>query len=188
MWRNKSCFVAFLQMHLAKFSCQIKDVLERGCFVIVLPDGEPSEALLHVSSLLSCIMEFPDLGAHCALTTCKRLDFLPVKCAGCKSVFCGEHFSPLAHSCAVAAVRDARVPVCPLCDAPVPVRRKGDAPDVAVSAHIDADCQSDPAVERRRKIFDQRCAVKKCKKKEMIRLQCNECGKNFCLSHRHPLV
>ncbi len=130
-------------------------------------------------------MEFPDLGAHCTLATCKRLDFLPVKCSGCSLVFCGEHFSPSAHSCTTSS--DARVPVCPLCDRPIPIRHKGDAPDVAVSAHIDTDCQSDPAKQRRR-VFDKRCAVNKCKKKEMVQLRCDQCGKNFCLSHRHPLV
>ena len=133
-------------------------------------------------------MELPDLGAHCALSSCKRLDFLPVKCSGCGGLFCSSHFSPASHSCPSAS--DARVPVCPLCDRPVPVRRKGDAPDVAVSEHIDADCESDPARRRRnkRRVFDQRCALSKCKKKEMVRLQCEQCGNNYCLAHRHPLV
>jgi len=126
------------------------------------------------------------LGAHCALPDCKRLDFLPIKCSGCQRLYCGQHFSPSVHACPSEAVEDARVPVCPLCDKPIPLRRKGDPPDLLVSAHIDSDCQSDPAKERRR-VFDQRCAVKKCKKKEMIRLRCNECGLNFCLTHRHPL-
>ena len=75
--------------------------------------------------------------------------------------------------------------VCPLCQRPIPVTKRGDPPDLAVSRHIDSECLSDPAKERRR-VFDQRCAVKKCKKKEMIKIRCDDCGRNHCLSHRHP--
>ena len=78
-----------------------------------------------------------------------------------------------------------KVPVCPLCQRPIPVTKRGDPPDLAVSRHIDSECQSDPAKERR-KVFDQRCAVRKCKKKEMIKIRCDDCGRNHCLSHRHP--
>ncbi len=127
-------------------------------------------------------MEFPELGAHCNLKECNRLDFLPVKCAGCANLFCSSHFPASAHSCAGGCANDSRVPVCPLCDRPVPPAKKSDAPDVAVSRHIDADC----AESKRRRIFDKRCAVKKCKKKEMIPLECADCGANFCLAHRHP--
>ena len=75
--------------------------------------------------------------------------------------------------------------MCPLCQRPIPVTKRGDPPDLAVSRHIDSECQSDPAKERR-KVFDQRCAVKKCKKKEMIKIWCDDCGRNHCLTHRHP--
>ena len=75
--------------------------------------------------------------------------------------------------------------MCPLCQRPIPVTKRGDPPDLAVSRHIDSECQSDPAKERR-KVFDQRCAVKKCKKKEMIKIRCDDCGRNYCLTHRHP--
>lgn len=42
------------------------------------------------------------------------------------------------------------MPVCPLCNTPVPVRR-GEMPDVVVGEHIDRDCRSDPA-QRQRKV------------------------------------
>ncbi len=146
---------------------------------------ETGVAWLRRHQSATAAMELPDLGAHCSLSSCKRLDFLPVKCGGCQNVFCGEHFPPSFHACEHAT--DARVPVCPLCNRPVPPRRKDDPPDVAVSAHIDMDCQSDPA-KKRRKIFNKRCSVPKCKKKEMVRLSCQDCGFNYCLQHRHPLV
>jgi hypothetical protein len=39
--------------------------------------------------------------------------------------------------------------VCPLCNQPVPWKR-GEAPDIAVGDHIDRDCQSDPAKQKRK--------------------------------------
>jgi predicted nucleic acid binding AN1-type Zn finger protein len=130
-------------------------------------------------------MEFPELGVHCGRALCHRLDFLPAKCDACSLVFCSDHLGYDAHTCTHLHTKNVQVPVCPLCSRPCPVERRGDAPDVVVSRHIDSECQSDPAKERR-KVFDKRCEVKKCKKKEMVRIRCDECTKNFCLAHRHP--
>ena len=47
------------------------------------------------------------------------------------------------------ALQDNQVPVCPLCNTPIPVK-KGELPDVRVGEHIDNDCQSDPAKEKRK--------------------------------------
>ena len=62
--------------------------------------------------------------------------------------------------------QDNQVPVCPLCNAPVPVPR-GQTPDIVVGRHIDDDCQSDPAKEKRNKIYTNRCSNKGCKTKEV---------------------
>jgi len=56
-------------------------------------------------------------------------------------------------------------------------------PDIAVSAHIDRDCKSDPAVRKR-----ERCSFPKCKQKELIKILCEDCRQNFCLKHRHKEV
>ena len=45
--------------------------------------------------------------------------------------------------------QDNQVPVCPLCNIPIPIM-KGESPDVKVGQHIDTDCQSDPAKEKRK--------------------------------------
>lgn len=66
--------------------------------------------------------------------------------------FSSEHFQYVKHECPAPNVRDIQVPDCPLCGAPVPGRR-GEAPDVAVSEHIDNQCTSDPAKERRKKVI-----------------------------------
>lgn len=76
------------------------------------------------------------------------------------------------------------MPVCPLCNKPIPVAL-GQQPDAVVGAHIDNDCQSDPAVSRR-KVFTNRCTKKGCKNKEVIPVVCVDCKLNYCLKHRHP--
>lgn len=44
-------------------------------------------------------MELPDLGDHCALKDCARLDFLPFGCQGCGLTFCLDHREPKQHGC-----------------------------------------------------------------------------------------
>lgn len=43
--------------------------------------------------------------------------------------------------------QDVQVPVCPLCNVPVPVKR-GEIPDVVVSEHMDRDCTFHPGRNR----------------------------------------
>ncbi|XP_050501094.1 AN1-type zinc finger protein 2A [Diabrotica virgifera virgifera] len=130
-------------------------------------------------------MEFPHLGKHCSKSDCGKLDFLPIKCDACKQLFCEEHFSYNTHSCPYAYQKDNQVPACPLCSRPIPVG-KGEHPDFVVGAHIDNDCQSDPAKNRRSKVFTNRCSYNKCKTKELLPFVCQDCSKNFCIKHRHP--
>merc|ERR1719474_2342729 len=107
-------------------------------------------------------MEFPELGVNCSVSECGQLDFLPVVCDACKSRFCNDHWTYDSHACPLKHTKDVQVPVCPLCDRPVPTA-KGVSPDTTVSAHIERDCKSDPAVAKRNKIYTNRCNVKKCK-------------------------
>ncbi|RZC42113.1 AN1-type zinc finger protein 2A [Asbolus verrucosus] len=129
-------------------------------------------------------MEFPDVGKHCSKPNCNKLDFLPIKCDVCSEIFCDEHYFYTNHSCSNAYQKDNQVPVCPLCNKPIPVAQ-GQEPDRIVGDHIDNDCQSDPA-KNKRKVFINKCSVKGCKVKEVIPVLCNECSLNFCLKHRHP--
>lgn len=99
--------------------------------------------------------------------------------------FCSDqHYTYTTHNCPNAYLKNNQVPECPLCNAPVPIGR-GQQPDAAVSAHIDNDCQSDPA-KSRRKVFTNKCSKKGCKVKEVIPVICNDCRANYCLKHRHP--
>ncbi|GJQ65320.1 hypothetical protein Trydic_g7436 [Trypoxylus dichotomus] len=129
-------------------------------------------------------MEFPHLGNHCSNQNCNKLDFLPIKCDACGKIFCNEHFHYTTHNCTDAYKKDNQVPVCPLCNVPIPVGNQ--PPDSAVGAHMDNDCQSDPAKNRRR-VFTNKCSKKGCKIKEVIPVLCNDCSMNFCLKHRHPV-
>lgn len=64
--------------------------------------------------------------------------------------FCSnDHMKYAQHSCPSAHKKDIQVPVCPLCGSPVPTPRN-QPPDIAVSDHIDNDCQSDPAKAKRK--------------------------------------
>nr|XP_038038207.1 AN1-type zinc finger protein 2B isoform X2 [Anas platyrhynchos] len=130
-------------------------------------------------------MEFPELGEHCSWPPCQRLDFLPLKCDACQQIFCTDHVAYAQHACTSAYKKDVQVPVCPLCNTPVPVRR-GEMPDVLVGEHIDRHCKADPA-QRQRKIFTNKCLKPGCKQKEMMKVICEQCHKNYCLKHRHPL-
>ncbi|XP_051572985.1 AN1-type zinc finger protein 2A-like isoform X2 [Myxocyprinus asiaticus] len=130
-------------------------------------------------------MEFPDLGEHCSEKSCKRLDFLPMRCDACEEIFCKDHITYANHKCTSSYKKDVQVPVCPLCNTPIPIKR-GEMPDIKVGEHIDRDCKSDPA-QRKRKIFTNKCSKGGCKQKEMIRVTCDQCHLNYCLKHRHPL-
>jgi len=123
-------------------------------------------------------MELPHIGDQCGEKLCRQLDFLPVKCDGCKQKFCGQHWTYQGHSCPSPRLKDIQVPVCPLCDKPVP-SKPGAVPDEAVSRHLDRDCGAD-------KKRNPRCSKAKCKTRELIKVDCDQCGNNFCLKHRHP--
>ncbi|XP_015787530.1 AN1-type zinc finger protein 2A [Tetranychus urticae] len=131
-------------------------------------------------------MEFPDLGKHCSDLSCKQLDFLPVVCDACNKVFCLNHYKYEDHSCAHSHQRDNQVPVCPLCNKPVPLR-KGESPDLRVNQHIEDECQDGRALKKRSTIYKNRCTFERCKQKELVPITCDICRNNFCLKHRHPL-
>ncbi|GFR87670.1 AN1-type zinc finger protein 2B [Elysia marginata] len=128
-------------------------------------------------------MELPHIGQHCNEPSCKQLDFLPMKCDACDKIFCRDHIHYPTHRCPESYKKDKQIPVCPLCNRPCPLL-KGELPDVVVGRHIESDCQSDPAKERR-KVYTNKCSQKGCKKKELIPVKCETCHQNFCLRHRH---
>ena len=71
--------------------------------------------------------------------------------------------------------------MCPLCSQPIPVTR-GSVPDLAVSQHIENNCQT----RAKARVFTNKCHKDRCKKKELVACICDVCKLNFCLAHRHP--
>ncbi|XP_026517497.1 AN1-type zinc finger protein 2B-like, partial [Terrapene carolina triunguis] len=135
---------------------------------------------------LGCAVGSTDsLAPHLPAVSPVLPDFLPLKCDACEQIFCTDHITYTQHQCTSAYKKDVQVPVCPLCNIPIPVR-KGEMPDVVVGQHIDQDCKSDPA-QRKRKIFTNKCLKPGCKQREMMKVICDQCHGNFCLKHRHPL-
>ncbi|KAI9510388.1 hypothetical protein F5148DRAFT_593313 [Russula earlei] len=58
-------------------------------------------------------MDLPLIGAHCSLSSCRKLDLLPIRCH-CDKQFCKDHIFPDAHQCLVDPSRapmDASSPV-----------------------------------------------------------------------------
>ncbi|RCN38608.1 AN1-like Zinc finger [Ancylostoma caninum] len=124
--------------------------------------------------------ELPHIGRHCDAELCHLLDFLPVRCDACSGTFCLSHFTYEGHNCKNAYKKNVQVPVCPVCDKPVPTP-KGVSADAQVNEHILNNC----AAITKKKVFANKCSVKGCKKKELVPVRCPSCKHNFCLGHRH---
>lgn len=109
-------------------------------------------------------MEFPDLGEHCQLNSCKQLDFLPVTCGLCSKTFCSTHgATPERHDCQKLHLRkDNKVEVCKKCNRKLVLGHK---------------CE----VKKRSK-----CSVENCKSKILIPLTCPDCFQKLCPRHRFP--
>ncbi|KAI8976078.1 hypothetical protein BDB01DRAFT_844564 [Pilobolus umbonatus] len=70
-----------------------------------------------------------------------------------------------------------RVPTCPICDKPVPVKR-GHDPNIRMNDHIQSGC-ADLEVKK-----DNICCKKGCVTKLLVPMKCSDCGLNFCVKHR----
>ncbi|KAL7746018.1 hypothetical protein RI367_008672 [Sorochytrium milnesiophthora] len=127
-------------------------------------------------------MELYHVGTHCHDKSCNALDFLPFTCHHCKHVYCQEHWKPAAHSCPDQPA-GVVVPVCPLCDNPVPLAR-GDDPNAAVDAHIRRNCAVRTSVSSKPVYAGGRCAADRCAAKCLVPVTCHRCKQNFCLKHR----
>ncbi|KAG9320914.1 hypothetical protein KVV02_004565 [Mortierella alpina] len=130
-------------------------------------------------------MELPSIGKHCSDSTCSQLDFLPFSCQYCKQIFCQDHWRLEGHVCPKrdeATQQDQRVPICPLCSKPVPVK-KGEDPNLRMEQHISAGCP-EPATTTSKPIYTNSCHFKACKNRSAIPIVCQKCRLNYCLKHR----
>ncbi|KAJ1911363.1 hypothetical protein IWQ60_010178 [Tieghemiomyces parasiticus] len=128
-------------------------------------------------------MALLDVGRQCALPECRQLDFLPFRCQFCHEDYCESHWKVTGHDCPQKEqVKDVRVPVCPLCQKPVPVRR-GDDPNLRVEQHIANNC-ADPGTSVSAPAYRSACYYPACKAKVLVATRCAKCQEQFCLKHR----
>merc|ERR1712139_186417 len=129
-------------------------------------------------------------GRHCQHPQCGQFDFMPTKCGCCSKFFCHEHADFEAHGCErQTLLGDRRATVCPCCDKPIHIEN-GESKDTAVSRHIESGCKSGTAkaIKKQRDAMNRCCygkGKKACKESPLVRFDCHDCGKSFCLKHRH---
>ncbi|XP_031328342.1 AN1-type zinc finger protein 1-like [Photinus pyralis] len=66
-------------------------------------------------------MELPNIGIQCSVSTCKQLDFLPLKCK-CGLFFCSDHFNQHSVDCAIDIANKPNLEASPasyLCSQPL---------------------------------------------------------------------
>ncbi|KND00073.1 uncharacterized protein SPPG_09193 [Spizellomyces punctatus DAOM BR117] len=131
-------------------------------------------------------MELYHIGKHCA--TCDQLDYLPFTCRLCTKSYCRDHRDFSHHISSCSGLSDAKAVVCPLCLHPVPGASPSNpqVANAAVDRHIESGCPSPEAEAKRRKLAN-RCAVKGCKKREVVPFKCSTCEEQVCIGHRLPV-
>uniref|UniRef100_A0A7S0T789 AN1-type domain-containing protein n=1 Tax=Erythrolobus madagascarensis TaxID=708628 RepID=A0A7S0T789_9RHOD len=148
-------------------------------------------------------MDVPEIGAKCAAHMCVNFEYMPFKCEACGLMFCAEHRMFELHECSKAMCGGdpggefAGVSVsgvvestpgltvsCPLCAETLFVKKNGGensgtvSTDELIAKHISAGC---PKRARKNKM----CSADGCRKREVVKMICRVCNKNFCLEHRH---
>eukprot|EP00656_Telonema_subtile_P013358 TRINITY_DN16785_c0_g1_i4.p1 TRINITY_DN16785_c0_g1~~TRINITY_DN16785_c0_g1_i4.p1 ORF type:complete len:129 (+),score=18.98 TRINITY_DN16785_c0_g1_i4:180-566(+) len=94
------------------------------------------------------------------------------------------------HGC-TGTTPDKRLPQCPLCNQGVVVREaEGETADRVVDAHINSGCKSHLAEQvRAQRSAMSKCqhgkGKKACKDSSLLKHTCKDCGKMYCMKHRH---
>ncbi|CAO3648759.1 unnamed protein product [Mucor hiemalis] len=124
-------------------------------------------------------------------------DFLPYTCVNCKKFLSRPlqvtgpslpKFTRSKHGCPVCLLKltsnkreeandSISVPICPICDKPVPVKR-GNDPNIRMNQHIQSNCSD---LEPKN---DNTCRKKGCTTKMLVPMHCPECKLSFCVKHR----
>ncbi|KAK9711147.1 hypothetical protein K7432_008011 [Basidiobolus ranarum] len=95
-----------------------------------------------------------------------------------------DHWRPEQHQCPYEQeVSDVRVPVCPLCEKPVPVN-KGENPNRRIDEHIRKGCKDPGTTTDSSPAYRNVCSYSTCKTKVLVSAKCPACHKQYCLKHR----
>lgn len=127
-------------------------------------------------------MELLDKGKHCNEPNCNQFDFLPIKCQDCKNFYCTEHFKPSSHKCENYLNKDFKLPECPLCNKVVKCDRGHDI-DLYLAKHMQ-HCELNEKNIYETRSPKSKCSYSKCKIKDIILFDCNECKNKYCVKHR----
>ncbi|NXF11608.1 ZFN2B protein, partial [Smithornis capensis] len=117
-------------------------------------------------------------------------DFLPLKCDACEQIFCTDHIAYAQHDCTSAykkvSAKRSHPPSC--MELPKPHRRHTGGEGWSVTrAWYKGRGHSFSHHYVFFQIFTNKCLKPGCKQKEMMKVICDQCHKNYCLKHRHPL-
>lgn len=147
-------------------------------------------------------MEFENpIGKVCAISTCKKTDFLPFTCPQCKldvklsfhSQHCEEHKHPSSHSCLADAQTFNKAIVCPICLETLNYKGNEDPNDIVnfpfiqCLLHQATNCHPEN-YQKKLQAKTKKCGLSQCKKKlnKVNTFDCSKCFQEFCLSHRFP--
>lgn len=107
------------------------------------------------------------IGAHCQMTFCRQLDFLPFKCESCKGKFCLDHRTKSAHQCPNAGEW---------------ARRRAQANQIPSSRGYTGSSRPNILTH------EQQCSDPSCKTLVNTGLvpgvHCEKCNRTYCLKHR----
>merc|ERR1712130_202132 len=109
-------------------------------------------------------MELPHIGTHCQLKSCNRLDYLPFKCNHCSFNFCENHWKPDQHECAKF------------------IKNEENSTSTKPQKSTEKQKPEKPKKKRKR----NPCQLPNCSGYNLVKMNCNQCGGNFCMKHRFP--
>ena len=127
----------------------------------------PPTASIESSYTVMDPVDLDALGAHCQLSYCHQLDFLPFRCDSCHHTFCLDHRSQVAHKCAHAGEWAKN-------------RRKNSVGNPSSTYPLPSQ---KPTV-----LTAQQCSEPKCKTLintlQNTGVHCPDCNRQYCLKHR----
>ncbi|KAK5138199.1 hypothetical protein LTR08_004894 [Meristemomyces frigidus] len=125
------------------------------------------------SSTTMATADVEAIGAHCQMSFCHQLDFLPFKCESCKGNFCLDHRSETAHACPQAgawARRRTQLQQHQHHSPSAPTRASTPSPRPNILTH------------------EQQCSSPTCKilinTPLVPGVHCATCNRSYCLKHR----
>ncbi|KPI37469.1 AN1-type zinc finger protein 1 [Cyphellophora attinorum] len=112
------------------------------------------------------------VGAHCQMTYCHQLDFLPFRCDSCHSTFCLDHRSETAHNCPKAGewARNRR-------------RNSLNRSSTPNTTGTSTLTTSKPTLATGTQCYETSCKTF-VNTPQSVGVRCDTCNRQYCLKHR----